>query len=766
MKNPKDKVVADAFKSIREFLNEYQLRFENLEKRLDNLALEPNCSHGIDKFIETLTQQQERLNIVENIAKNLAQRQTNFNVLEERINCLEQQNHFHILETQIENLNKGQQTNLEGLEKQIRSLVQEQTQFAVHKQSIHTLENRLEQFDKILPRLDILETQLNCNELFSTKIAEILPSAINQVGQQHTHTNSRVELSNSLQEPVEQCIRQSISQNTRPFADTLFPIMGPAIRKSIRESLKSIIQNINKTVEQSLSLQGIVWRIEALRTGCPFSEIVLKHILIYQIEQVFLIHRESGLLIQHIHQESIEIGDSDAVSAMFTAIQDFIRDSFSASKVEELDSVEIGDYTVWLERGPYAVLACVIRGIAPYHFRELMRSSLETIHAFCGTLLKRFDGDNLPLQACQPLLAKFLQSQSKPTTAKTWRLSPQLSGILGILLLALFGWGYFSFQYQQRLTNYIQALRNTPGIVVISTEFANGKTVIYGMRDPLAKNPRKIALHYELSDDDIESFWTSYQNFSPQFVKQRLMQQLSPPATVSVNLQNNILSLKGHASSDWITKAKNIPLVTGVQQIDMNKLFETDRFLLNFALHKLSVPQNVTLAVQKRILQINGYVDSLTSTTLLKQVQDLPISPEAYAAFDTTGLIYAESEITRLVQLIHKLKIYFRKDSTEFVPQQKITLQTLYKYIQRLLTFSQALSQQIHLQIIGNTDGRGAKIRNQKLAIQRAQKVKKWLFRRGIKKLNLTTPPPTQIHFDKKHPDPKKRNVSFKISIT
>jgi hypothetical protein len=30
-----------------------------------------------------------------------------------------------------------------------------------------------------------------------------------------------------------------------------------------------------------------------------------------------------------------------------------------------LDMIEIGEYTVFLNRGSYAVLACVIQGIAP-----------------------------------------------------------------------------------------------------------------------------------------------------------------------------------------------------------------------------------------------------------------------------------------------------------------------------------------------------------------------------------------------------------------
>ena len=44
-------------------------------------------------------------------------------------------------------------------------------------------------------------------------------------------------------------------------------------------------------------MQGLKWRVESIRTGRPFAEIVLMHSLLYRVEQVFLIHRETGLVL-------------------------------------------------------------------------------------------------------------------------------------------------------------------------------------------------------------------------------------------------------------------------------------------------------------------------------------------------------------------------------------------------------------------------------------------------------------------------------------
>ena len=86
----------------------------------------------------------------------------------------------------------------------------------------------------------------------------------------------------------------------------------------INFEIKSVIKGaphaigLNRTLDQSFSLKGLSWRLEAWRTGVPFHQIVLRNTLIYRVEQVFLIHRDSGLLIQHLARADVETQDADA----------------------------------------------------------------------------------------------------------------------------------------------------------------------------------------------------------------------------------------------------------------------------------------------------------------------------------------------------------------------------------------------------------------------------------------------------------------------
>lgn len=652
---------------------------------------------------------------------------------------------------------QAQQTQLDSLEKRLDKL--EQAKIAAIFQQLQQLEQTLLRFQEV-------ETYLQDTEKRTREIAQMLPKAIRQAAEQLPPTSSNdimaeTELTESLRTPVELCIKQSISENTRTFADTLFPVMGPAIRKSINESLKSLIHSINASLEQSLSLRGIGWRIEALRTGRPFGEIVLQQTLAYRVEQAFLIHRETGLLMQHLYQEEIEIGDSEAVSAMLTAIQDFIRDSFSTNKTEELDSVEIGEYTVWLERGPHAVLACVIRGVAPYDFRHLMRSLLELMHAKYARLLEQFSGDTVPLEPCRPLLQRTLQSKRKmEEEAKKGLFSIKFGLIVVLPLLALLAWSYVKFETHQRLNTYLDAINRTPGLVLISQDYESGQLNIRGLRDPLAADPQQLAQQFAVADSEIASTWTFYHDLSPTFVEQRLRRWLQAPATVQWQLVGDILHLSGHAPAHWIARASNASgIVAGVNQVKMDNFLDTDQFLLKHAHEILQPPDSVRLSVADSVLKISGFADKTTRELLQQRLETLT----GFSGFDLNDLVNDPREVfAQLVQRVENTPIYFSEDAS-FFPEQETILQNLLKDIQQLLAISQDLSVLTRVQITGHTDGLGSKAKNQRLGQQRAETVQNWLIAQGISTDHLVIVPLATVRFDEKQPNLKDRKVTLRV---
>src|SRR5262249_28849109 len=141
-------------------------------------------------------------------------------------------------------------------------------------------------------------------------------------------------------------------------------------------------------------------RLEAYRTGSGFADVVLKHTVVYRVEHIFVIHRKTGLLLEHAAAEAAATQDPHLVSGMLTAIQDFVRDSFNqegGSSSSGIDTLRLGDLLLWCEEGPLAYLAAVIRGNPPENLHLMLREALGRIHEDLRKPLEEYDGDNSAL---------------------------------------------------------------------------------------------------------------------------------------------------------------------------------------------------------------------------------------------------------------------------------------------------------------------------------------------------------------------------------
>jgi len=160
--------------------------------------------------------------------------------------------------------------------------------------------------------LDRLRHRVANPEARTEDVSTVVAEAIQLRRQQ----GGDVALSDALAPTIETALRESVRKDPATLADALFPVMGPAIRRSILETLRSFLESFNQIMDQSLSWQGIKWRFEALRTGRSFTEVVLLHSLVYRVEQVFLIHKKTGLSLGHAVAASVAMQDPSLVCGM------------------------------------------------------------------------------------------------------------------------------------------------------------------------------------------------------------------------------------------------------------------------------------------------------------------------------------------------------------------------------------------------------------------------------------------------------------------
>jgi outer membrane protein OmpA-like peptidoglycan-associated protein len=406
--------------------------------------------------------------------------------------------------------------------------------------------------------------------------AEDVSAVVAEAIQMRREQGDDTALAEALAPTIEATLRDSVRKDPHVLADALFPVMGPAIRKSITETLRSMLESFNEALEHSLSLQGLKWRLEALRTGKPYAEIVLMHSLLYRVEQVFLIHRETGLVLHHVVAHSVATQDPAMVAGMLSAIQQFVRDSFSGERTESLDSMEVGELKVWIEEGPHAVLAAVIHGHAPAGYRTAMKEALEAIEQKFGGALQKYEGDTGPFAATENLLAPLLEAQFKDETGpkkKPWALITAAAAVA--ILLA--GWIGYSTYLLIEWSQFLKALHQQPGIVVISYEKSGGQFHLRGFRDPLAEDPTKFLAQAGLSREQVNFEMAPYYSVDDAIVLRRAKELLHPPAGVTLTETGGVLEADGVAPPQWIASLREkAPWIAGVASVDASHLQNAD----------------------------------------------------------------------------------------------------------------------------------------------------------------------------------------------
>ncbi|MDX1708069.1 MAG: hypothetical protein R3274_05675, partial [Desulfobacterales bacterium] len=371
----------------------------------------------------------------------------------------------------------------------------------------------------IQTQLDELQKRLDTPDLHAKDVSRVLPEAISLRSQR----DKKIEM--ALEPITEKTIKSSIKKDRKALADALFPVMGPAIRRAIASAIQGMIQSFNQILEHSVSIKGLKWRLEALKTQKSFAEVLLLHTLIYQVEQVFLIHRETGLVLQHVVNKTVIADDPDLVSSMLTAIQDFVQDSFGGTAEETLETLRVGERSVWIEHGPHAFLAAVIRGNPPLDLQNILKDALEEVHFKHREAMVAFQGDTAPFENARYILEECLAAQFKKEKQK---FAYGLWGVVALILLLLGGWSLNSYLNHRRWSQYISGLRDQPGIVITNVNKKDGKQHVYGLKDPLAPDPAEALKTSGLQPNQVLFHWEPYYSLLPEFANQRLRATLNP----------------------------------------------------------------------------------------------------------------------------------------------------------------------------------------------------------------------------------------------
>ena len=413
--------------------------------------------------------------------------------------------------------------------------------------------------------LAALDARVEEIEAAQRELPARLPAAIERAQQ--------ARIAKSLARPVTEALGSAVEQNRQLIVDVLFPVIGPAIRKAIAEALRNLVADLNGAIESSLTPRGIRWRIEAWRSGVPYAQIVLKHTLTYGIDHVFLIERDSGLVLDRESAPRLAELDADAIAGMLTAIGAFVRDSVGRDGSGTLDSARVGEHLLWVVQGPRANLACFIHGVPPAQLHAVLEQRLEAIHESLAN--GRDANDETTRQSLRPdVLMRDARVEASSRSAKSrWPVY-----LIVFIAMTLTAWFIAQRIRDDAWINQVRAtLAEHSGFVTTRIERDGGTLNVQGLLDPDAAPLDAATLGGAHARMPLKLATTGYVSADDAIVARRARRLLDAPAGVTLDVHDGTLTLGGRAAAAWSEKARDrAAWVPGVRRVDFKVAREDD----------------------------------------------------------------------------------------------------------------------------------------------------------------------------------------------
>ena len=290
-------------------------------------------------------------------------------------------------------------------------------------------------FDKIL--LERLQNK-------DAKTQSILATYLSQIITQ-TSKEDAAGLSKSLQSVISPAISKEIADNKDTMIDALYPIMGGMISKYVTQAIKEMMETINNKIEDGLSFDKYKRKMKSKVTGVSETELLMEESSDATISSMFVIHKESGLLIAEAHLEDKEIDDAHMVASMASAIKDFINDWIKDNATQnEVQLLSYGNATLYIESAGSVYIIAFLDTEPDHEQRSEINTFFASVMKKYAGFFQKFDGDDSAeeIVTLSMTMEDYLYTQ-KPNV-KNEKKNP-VKYALYLLAFLLLGYGAYLF---------------------------------------------------------------------------------------------------------------------------------------------------------------------------------------------------------------------------------------------------------------------------------------------------------------------------------
>jgi len=158
---------------------------------------------------------------------------------------------------------------------------------------------------------------------------------------------------------VNQLIEEKLKNSQEEIVNLIYPTLGKMVKKYVTLQIQSFKDAVDDRIKNTFTVRTVIQRAKASIFGVKESDVIFSGIKNYQIEEVFLIEKNSGLLVGTASRGTTI--DKDVVGGMLTAIKSFGEDAFKKEE-QDLSSINYDSFKIILQSFYSYYIALVVSG--------------------------------------------------------------------------------------------------------------------------------------------------------------------------------------------------------------------------------------------------------------------------------------------------------------------------------------------------------------------------------------------------------------------
>lgn len=188
---------------------------------------------------------------------------------------------------------------------------------------------------------------------------------------------------------------------------------------AIESTVSLVFPGANPSVAVAGPIVVLIVLVDPVRRGVAramerFSD--GRSIETWKTEEIFLIH-VSGRVIAHLACAPVSKKDAEVVAGMLTAIEGFVKETFSPDRKEALNIIKMGETKMLIEHSPHVYIVVVFRGYESEEMQEYVRRTLRRIHQKYRAVLSGWDGRRSEVSSVVAEVERLLPVLKRPVAA-------------------------------------------------------------------------------------------------------------------------------------------------------------------------------------------------------------------------------------------------------------------------------------------------------------------------------------------------------------